>query len=84
MKKLFLLVLGLILLVGCEPNLTESKSEDEPAPIQVTDNVGQIPGFRGVTRFTYNKHDYLVFTLTNGENRLCVVHDPDCKKCKNR
>lgn len=26
MKKLFLTILGLILLVGCEPNLTKTKS----------------------------------------------------------
>lgn len=86
MKKLFLIVFGLILLVGCRPSLTKSKNDSEPAPIQVTDNIGNIPGFYGVTSFTYNKHDYLVFTLTtvNDETQLCVVHNPDCKKCKNR
>lgn len=82
MKKLVLIILGLFLLVGCRPNLTKSKSDEEPALVQVTNSIGRIPGFVGVTSFTYNKHDYLVFTVTDHENQLCVVHDPDCKKCK--
>lgn len=36
--------------------------------------------FRVVEEFSYKGHDYIKFT--DGIYRCGVVHNPDCKKCK--
>lgn len=44
-----------------------------------------VPTFNGrtatynVRHFKYNEHDYLLFGEGQGK---CIVHDPDCEKCK--
>lgn len=35
--------------------------------------------FIDVKEFTYNEHEYIKFS---DRSQVCVVHNPDCKKCK--
>lgn len=80
MKKLILAV-ALLFCVGCKPDLTQSQDNTAPAPIQVNNRVGSYDlHYKGVEQITYNKHDYLVFSVGNDHGlQVCVVHDPDCK-----
>jgi len=85
MKRILFTVATTILLIGCTPNLTQSQDGTSSAPIQVNDKIGDAPHFfSGITKFSYNGHDYIAFTLSSSkEANHCIVHDPDCKRCKN-
>ena len=86
MKRILFTVAATILLVGCTPNLTQPQDGASSAPIQVNDRIGEAPRFfSGITKFSYNGHDYIAFTLASSrELNHCIVHDPDCKRCKNK
>lgn len=70
MRKIILL-LGIVLLCGCEEHETYTYVSPE----------GSIP-FAHVTHFEYRNHQYIKFE-TAGINSAIggVVHDPDCKYC---
>lgn len=70
MKKFILLILALLPLVGCNESTVDYR-ESEKRPFRV----------RNAEKFKFENHDYIVFSSTIGEG-YCVVHDPECRKCK--
>lgn len=73
MKKLVIISLGL--LFSCSGPTSE---------LEATRNTkdGLIP-FNTATHFNYKNHQYIKFTEGIDRSRVAgVVHDPDCKYCK--
>lgn len=74
MKRLVIVLLGLMLLYSCGP-VPESK-----ATMSAPDGI--IP-FGNVVHFRYKNHQYIKFVEGFGQYKISgVVHDPDCKYCK--
>lgn len=72
MKRLVIVLLGLMLLYSCGP---ESK-----ATMSAPDEI--IP-FDNAVHFKYKNHQYIKFVEGFGQYKISgVVHDPDCKYCK--
>lgn len=72
MKRLVIVLLGLMLLYSCAP-VPESK-----ATMSASDGI--IP-FDNAVHFKYENHQYIKFV--EGQYKISgVVHDPDCKYCK--
>lgn len=70
MRKV-LLLLGIILLYGCENDSTSIHMSPE----------GNIP-FATITHFEYKGHQYIKFRTDGYDQSIGgVVHDPDCKYC---
>lgn len=40
-------------------------------------------GTKVVTKFTFEEHDYISFSYSNGDP-TGIVHDPECRKCKKK
>ena len=68
MRKLFYLVFVCCL---CSCSITEKEHEF---------NLETNGSFGDVKEFSYKGHNYIKFT--EGLYKCCVVHNPDCKKCK--
>lgn len=69
MKRLVIILLGLMLLYSCGP---ESKATPD----------GIIP-FDNAVHFKYKNHQYIKFVEGFGQYKISgVVYDPDCKYCK--
>ena len=72
MKKIFILLISLILVCGCNFNT--------PTPIKVNDEP-TIGLFTSIEKFTFEDHDYIWFKAYNGTLGYSggIVHDPNCK-----
>lgn len=74
MKRLVIVLLGLMLLYSCGP-VPESK-------VTMSAPDGIIP-FDNAVHFKYKNHQYIKFVEGFRQYKISgVVHDPDCKYCK--
>lgn len=74
MKRLVIVLLGLMLLYSCSP-VPESKTT-----MSAPDGI--IP-FDNAVHFKYKNHQYIKFVEGFRQYKISgVVHDPDCKYCK--
>lgn len=74
MKRLVIVLSGLMLLCSCGPTYESKAMRSVPD--------GIIP-FDGATHFKYKNHQYIKFVEGFGQYKISgVVHDPDCKYCK--
>lgn len=72
MKRLVIVLLGLMLLYSCGPESKTTMSAPD----------GIIP-FDNAVHFKYKNHQYIKFVEGFGKYKISgVVHDPDCKYCK--
>lgn len=78
----FVMVVIMRSMTGCCPSKQQnsncSKCNTKTEVVNIDYGAGTKRVIR-VGRFEHNGHNYLVFG--QGEGR-CVVHDPDCEKCK--
>lgn len=85
MKKLVVLF-GIALLCGCTTDKIENYTVDNDTTVIYNSFEDAFNHSHGVSvvRFYENEHTYIMFT-GSFVNRgfMGVVHDPDCKKCKN-
>jgi hypothetical protein len=73
-KKIFILTLATIVVVGC------GKVEVPPANEKKVDPV---IFFDEIYKFKYEEHSYIYFQSSYGRySKAGVVHNPECKKCK--
>lgn len=75
MKKFNLFVLVTLVLIGCDPEVTDDSKVKQEGVIEVgTDNKGVFANIR-VFEFEWKRHKYVQFDA--GQYRS-ITHDPDC------
>lgn len=72
-KKIFILILATIAIVGCGKSEVPSANEKKVDPVIFFDEI---------YKFTYEEHSYIYFQSSYGRySKAGVVHNPECKKC---
>jgi hypothetical protein len=78
MKKIFYLAAILLAFVSC----SSEPSKNDKHLARVCTQSGEYANCRmSVLKVEYQDHEYLMFGWGGGR---CLVHNPDCKKCKTK
>lgn len=73
-KKIFILTLTTIVIVGCGSTEVPPANEKKVDPVIFFDEI---------YKFKYEEHSYIYFQSSYGRySKAGVVHNPECKKCK--
>jgi hypothetical protein len=73
-KKIFILTLATIVVVGCGNVEVPPANEKKVDPVIFFDEI---------YKFKYEEHSYIYFQSSYGRySKAGVVHNPECKKCK--
>ena len=73
MKKIIILIISVLLLVGCSYN--------SPTPVRIHNDAPTKELFTTIEKFEFEGHNYIWFRSLNGGHAGWdggIIHDPDC------